>query len=301
MRPRRRSRRSGRCWSPWRRPRHKRRRIFFWANVDFHQRNTEIAENRTVKKIVDSLLLRTLPLRPVAGPAPAGPAQAGSARRSPAAVPRLRGPRRHPRRRPDPLESHQRSCGARAPVRDGDGGPRRLSRARGTGSTEAAGCMLTEIRRSAKCRQHKWAGRGARENAGPFAVEMSTFGAFVGRERRKRTGSKLTIRWRRTSFASAPSPSSNSGFRIASKSSRRSGRIPRGTKTVPFRPDFVDATPIARIPALVTDDGDFRLDEDSDDDFRSTSTTSSAVSGSVRRAVPSAGASCPRLDCDERA
>ncbi len=36
---------------------------FFWANVDFHQRNTEIAENRTVKKIIDSLLLRTLPLR----------------------------------------------------------------------------------------------------------------------------------------------------------------------------------------------------------------------------------------------
>jgi glutathione S-transferase len=28
-----------------------------------------------------------------------------------------------------------------------------------------------------------------------------------------------------------------------------------GTETVPFRPDFVDATPIARIPALVTDDG----------------------------------------------
>jgi glutathione S-transferase len=28
-----------------------------------------------------------------------------------------------------------------------------------------------------------------------------------------------------------------------------------GTETVPFRPDFVAATPIARIPALVTDDG----------------------------------------------
>ena len=36
---------------------------FFWANVDFHRRNAEIAENRTVKKIIDSLLLRTLPLR----------------------------------------------------------------------------------------------------------------------------------------------------------------------------------------------------------------------------------------------
>ena len=28
-----------------------------------------------------------------------------------------------------------------------------------------------------------------------------------------------------------------------------------GTHTVPFRPDFADATPIGRIPALVTDDG----------------------------------------------
>ena len=28
-----------------------------------------------------------------------------------------------------------------------------------------------------------------------------------------------------------------------------------GTETVPFRPDFLDATPIARIPALVTEDG----------------------------------------------
>lgn len=38
---------------------------FFWANVDFHERNTELAKNRTVKKIIDSLLLRTLPLRRV--------------------------------------------------------------------------------------------------------------------------------------------------------------------------------------------------------------------------------------------
>lgn len=29
-----------------------------------------------------------------------------------------------------------------------------------------------------------------------------------------------------------------------------------GTSTVPFKPDFVEATPIARIPALVTDDGE---------------------------------------------
>jgi glutathione S-transferase len=28
-----------------------------------------------------------------------------------------------------------------------------------------------------------------------------------------------------------------------------------GTHTVPFRPDFADATPVGRIPALVTDDG----------------------------------------------
>ncbi|WP_442579788.1 GntR family transcriptional regulator [Mesorhizobium sp. ASY16-5R] len=38
---------------------------FFWANVDFHERNTELARNRIVKKIIDSLLLRTLPLRRV--------------------------------------------------------------------------------------------------------------------------------------------------------------------------------------------------------------------------------------------
>jgi DNA-binding GntR family transcriptional regulator len=36
---------------------------FFWANVDFHKHNTELGGNRTVKKIIDSLLLRTLPLR----------------------------------------------------------------------------------------------------------------------------------------------------------------------------------------------------------------------------------------------
>ena len=35
-----------------------------------------------------------------------------------------------------------------------------------------------------------------------------------------------------------------------------------GTETVPFRPDFVEATPIARIPALVTEDG-VRLNESS--------------------------------------
>jgi DNA-binding GntR family transcriptional regulator len=36
---------------------------YFWANIDFHERNTELAGNRTVKKIVYSLLLITLRLR----------------------------------------------------------------------------------------------------------------------------------------------------------------------------------------------------------------------------------------------
>jgi DNA-binding GntR family transcriptional regulator len=36
---------------------------FFWANVDFHERNTELGGNPTVKKIIDSLLLRTLRVR----------------------------------------------------------------------------------------------------------------------------------------------------------------------------------------------------------------------------------------------
>jgi DNA-binding GntR family transcriptional regulator len=36
---------------------------FYWANVDFHENNSEIADNRTVKRIIDSLLLRTLRLR----------------------------------------------------------------------------------------------------------------------------------------------------------------------------------------------------------------------------------------------
>jgi glutathione S-transferase len=36
----------------------------------------------------------------------------------------------------------------------------------------------------------------------------------------------------------------------------------RGTETVPYREDFLAATPIARIPALVTDDGE-RLTESS--------------------------------------
>lgn len=36
---------------------------FFWASVDFHERNGELAKNRTVKRIIDSLLLRTLRLR----------------------------------------------------------------------------------------------------------------------------------------------------------------------------------------------------------------------------------------------
>jgi DNA-binding GntR family transcriptional regulator len=36
---------------------------FVWANVDFYDRNTQLAENKTVKRILDSLLLRTLRLR----------------------------------------------------------------------------------------------------------------------------------------------------------------------------------------------------------------------------------------------
>jgi DNA-binding GntR family transcriptional regulator len=36
---------------------------FVWANVDFYDRNTQLAKNRTVKRILDSLLLRTLRLR----------------------------------------------------------------------------------------------------------------------------------------------------------------------------------------------------------------------------------------------
>ncbi len=36
---------------------------YVWANVAFHDRNTQLAGNRTAKRIIDSLLLRTLPLR----------------------------------------------------------------------------------------------------------------------------------------------------------------------------------------------------------------------------------------------
>jgi DNA-binding GntR family transcriptional regulator len=36
---------------------------FVWANVDFYDRNTQLANNRTVKRILDSMLLRTLRLR----------------------------------------------------------------------------------------------------------------------------------------------------------------------------------------------------------------------------------------------
>ncbi len=36
---------------------------YIWANVAFHDRNTQLANNRTAKRIIDSLLLRTLPLR----------------------------------------------------------------------------------------------------------------------------------------------------------------------------------------------------------------------------------------------
>jgi DNA-binding GntR family transcriptional regulator len=37
--------------------------VYVWANVAFYDRVTEIAKNRTVKRILDSLLIRTLPLR----------------------------------------------------------------------------------------------------------------------------------------------------------------------------------------------------------------------------------------------
>jgi DNA-binding GntR family transcriptional regulator len=36
---------------------------YVWANVDFYDRNTQLANNKTVKRILDSLLLRTLRLR----------------------------------------------------------------------------------------------------------------------------------------------------------------------------------------------------------------------------------------------
>jgi len=36
---------------------------FIWANVDFYELNTQLAKNRTVKRMLDSLLLRTARLR----------------------------------------------------------------------------------------------------------------------------------------------------------------------------------------------------------------------------------------------
>ena len=36
---------------------------YIWANVEFYDRSTQVADNRFVKRIVESLLLRTLPLR----------------------------------------------------------------------------------------------------------------------------------------------------------------------------------------------------------------------------------------------
>lgn len=36
---------------------------FVWANVEFYDRNTQLANNRVVKRILDSLLLRTSRLR----------------------------------------------------------------------------------------------------------------------------------------------------------------------------------------------------------------------------------------------
>jgi DNA-binding GntR family transcriptional regulator len=38
-------------------------RAFLWANVAFHDRMTAVGRNRLAKSVVDSLLLRTLPLR----------------------------------------------------------------------------------------------------------------------------------------------------------------------------------------------------------------------------------------------
>ncbi len=45
---------------------------YFWANVEFHEKNTQMAGNRTVKRILDSLLLRTLPLRRISLSQPQG-------------------------------------------------------------------------------------------------------------------------------------------------------------------------------------------------------------------------------------
>lgn len=36
---------------------------YVWANVEFYDRNTQIADNRTIKRILDSLLLKTLRFR----------------------------------------------------------------------------------------------------------------------------------------------------------------------------------------------------------------------------------------------
>lgn len=36
---------------------------YVWANVDFYDRNTQLANNKIVKRLLDSLLLRTLRLR----------------------------------------------------------------------------------------------------------------------------------------------------------------------------------------------------------------------------------------------
>jgi DNA-binding GntR family transcriptional regulator len=45
---------------------------YLWANVEFHEKNTQIANNKTVKRILDSLLLRTLPLRRISLSDPKG-------------------------------------------------------------------------------------------------------------------------------------------------------------------------------------------------------------------------------------
>ena len=43
--------------------RHKDRRAYIWANIAFHDLNLTVARNLTAKRIVESLLLRTFPLR----------------------------------------------------------------------------------------------------------------------------------------------------------------------------------------------------------------------------------------------
>ena len=85
-------------------------RAFFWANVDFHELNTELGGNRIVKKIIDSLLLRTLP------PATHWPVTAGAhaeiVRRARTSLPSLCGSRCQSCGGAHPHQPHQRPCRA---------------------------------------------------------------------------------------------------------------------------------------------------------------------------------------------